>query len=87
MAERPGGRAISPATEPNNARCLYTANGLLSGIRFEEQAALAAQSIFSAADLKTVQVHNFPAEGDLQCVGTSNRRPIKGLLPRCTARG
>jgi hypothetical protein len=38
----------------------------LSGIRIEKHPALSAQPVFTAADLKTVQVHIFPAEGDLQ---------------------
>ena len=42
------------------------ANPYLSGVGIKEYAAISAQSVFTAADLKTVQVHIFPAEGDLQ---------------------
>jgi hypothetical protein len=44
---------------------LQIANPHLSGVRIEKHAALTAQSVFTAADLKTVQVHILPAKGDL----------------------
>jgi hypothetical protein len=53
------GKALHPA-QPQ------IANPYLSGIGIKEYAAISAQSVFAAADLKTVQVHILPAEGDLQ---------------------
>ena len=52
------GKALHPA-QPQ------IANPYLSGVDIEEYAAISAQSVFTAADLKTVQVHILPAEGDL----------------------
>jgi len=74
---------------------LQTANPYLAGVRTEKRGALSAQSVFTAANLKTMQVHIFPAEGDLQYVvklcdaGVARHqqpRQIKGLRPRITAR-
>ena len=45
---------------------LQITNARLSAI--EQHAALSAQPAFTAADFKPVQVHIFPAEGDLQFV-------------------
>ena len=50
---------------PLHAAQLQIAKPYPSGIRIEKRAALTAQSVFAAADLKTVKVHIFPAEGDL----------------------
>ncbi len=52
--------------KPLHPAQLQIANSYLSGVRFEKHATLTAHSVFTAADLKTVQVHIFPAESDLQ---------------------
>lgn len=52
--------------KPLHPAQLQISNPYLSGVRIEKHAALSAQPVFTAADLKTVQVHVFPAEGDLQ---------------------
>ena len=52
--------------KPLHPAQLQVANPYLSGVRFEKHATLTANSVFTAADLKTVQVHIFPAESDLQ---------------------
>src|SRR5271166_1065812 len=54
--------------KPLHSAQLQIANPYLSGIRIEKHAPLSAQSVFTAADLKTVQMHIFPAKGDLQYV-------------------
>jgi hypothetical protein len=51
--------------KPLHPAQLQIANPYLSGLRFEEHATLTVQSVFTATDLKTVQVHIFPAEDDL----------------------
>ena len=62
---------------------LQIANPHLSGVGVKEYAALSAQPVFTAADLKTVQVHIFPAKATcntsrscatLVSLGTSRRR-------------
>jgi hypothetical protein len=54
--------------KPLHSAQLQIANPYLSGVRIENHAPLSAQSVFTAADLKTVQVHIFPPKGDLQYV-------------------
>src|ERR1700688_4237469 len=54
-----GGAAHFPATQTG---------AHLSGIGIEKYSTFKAQPLFTAADLKTMQVHIFPAEGDLQYV-------------------
>jgi len=54
--------------EPLHPAQLQIANPYLSGVRLEKDATLTAQSVFTAADLKTVQVHIFPAESCLQYI-------------------
>lgn len=52
--------------EPLHPAQLQITNPYLSGVGIKEGAAVSAQTVFTAADLKTVQVHIFPAEGHLQ---------------------
>ena len=52
--------------KPLHPAQLQIADSYLSGVRFKKHTTLTAQSVFTAADLKTVQVHIFPAESDLQ---------------------
>jgi hypothetical protein len=47
--------------KPFHSAQLQIANPYLSGVGIKEYAAISAQSVFTAADLKTVQVHIFPA--------------------------
>src|SRR5271156_2900001 len=74
---------------------LQIADPYLSGVRIEKHAAITAQPIFPASELKTVQVHILQPRATcniawscamLVSLGTSSRRQINGLTPRSTAR-
>jgi hypothetical protein len=53
---------------PATITATVIANRYLSGVRIEKHAALTAQAVFTAADLKTVQLHILPAKGYLPYV-------------------